>query len=217
MPIFYSAVARGKIVLCDHAEVSGNFESLCQSLLQTKTEEGSRLSYNRDKYLFHVANISYLTYLCVTEKTFDRNVAYRFLGQVSEELRRSGLREKAQVCGPFAMRIDFSTKLAELMCNNSSADRITALSAQVADVKQVTAQNIEKLVARGEALTDLEERSELLENSSVQFRKRATQLRRNVMLKNFKLWAVVIFILLLVLAIVVTLVVLAAMGKFDKK
>ena len=217
MPIFYSAIARGKIVLCDHAEVSGNFESLCQTLLQTKREEGARVSYNRGKYLFHVANISYLTYLCVTEKTFERNVAYRFLGQVSEELRRSGLREKAQVCGPFAMRIDFNTRLAELMSNNSSADRITALSSHVNEVKQVMSQNIEKVVARGEALTDLEERSELLESSSVEFRNRATKLRRKVMWKNFKLWTVVIFILLLVLAIVIALVVLAAMGKFDKK
>ena len=45
MPLYYGLVARGKIVLCDHAEVSGNFEALCQGILQTKREHGSKIRY----------------------------------------------------------------------------------------------------------------------------------------------------------------------------
>ena len=43
MPLYYSVVARGKIILCDHAEVSGNFEAMSQGILQTKRESGSRI------------------------------------------------------------------------------------------------------------------------------------------------------------------------------
>ena len=43
MPLLYALVARGKIVLCDHAEVSGNFEALSQNILQTKREDGSKI------------------------------------------------------------------------------------------------------------------------------------------------------------------------------
>ena len=46
MPLYYCLVARGKIVLCDHAEVSGNFEALSQSILQTKREDGSKIRYS---------------------------------------------------------------------------------------------------------------------------------------------------------------------------
>ena len=45
MPLYYAVVARGKIVLCDHAEASGNFETMCQGILQTKREDGSKIRF----------------------------------------------------------------------------------------------------------------------------------------------------------------------------
>lgn len=217
MPIYYSLVARGKIVLCDHAEVSGNFESLCQSILQTKRQDGSRISYNSGRYLFHVATIGQLTFVCVTEETFDRYVAYTFLMKVAEELQEEGFQEKANVCGPYALRLEFSPRLAKLMINHSSNDRITQLSSQVKEVTDVMTRNIEQVVARGEALTDLEERSENLAHTSVEFRNSATKLRKKVMWKSVKLWVVVIVVFLIILAIIIALVVLGALGKFNKK
>lgn len=217
MPIFYSLLARGKIVLCDHAEVSGNFESLCQSILQTKRQEGSRISYSSGRYLFHVATIHQLTFVCVTEETFDRNIAYTFLMKVAEELKEKGLQDKANVCGPYALRLEFSSWLAKLMIDHSSNDRITQLSSQVKEVTDVMTRNIEQVVARGEALTDLEERSENLAHTSVQFRNSATKLRKKVFWKSVKLWVVVIAVFLIVLAIIVAIVVVGAMGKFGNK
>lgn len=75
--------------------------------------------------------------------------------------------------------------------------------------------NIETVIARGEALSDLEERSEQLQHSSVQFRNNATRLRRRVMWKSIKLWVAVITVLLIVLAIIATLIALAITGQFN--
>ena len=137
--------------------------------------------------------------------------------KVAEELREEGFQEKANVCGPYALRLEFSSRLAKIMINHSSNDRITQLSSQVKEVTDVMTRNIEQVVARGEALTDLEERSENLAHTSVEFRNSATKLRKKVMWKSVKLWVVVIVVFLIVLAIIIALVVVGALGKFNKK
>lgn len=77
--------------------------------------------------------------------------------------------------------------------------------------------NVERVVARGEALEDLEERSELLQHSTVTFRNSSTKLKRKVMWKSVKLWVGVTVFLLIALAVIATLIVLGVMGKFSKK
>ncbi|CAI8034134.1 Vesicle-associated membrane protein 7 [Geodia barretti] len=217
MPLFFGLVARGKVVLCDHAEVSGNFEALSQNILQTKREDGSKISYQNGRYLFHVSTVRLLTLICVTEDTFERGVAYCFLSRVYDELSSAGLLEKANTCGPYAIRTEFGPKLGELMREFSSADKVTVLQSQVKEVTQVMTSNIEHVIARGEALSDLEERSELLQNSSVEFRNNATRLKRKVLWKSIKLWVAVVVVLVMVLAIIAALIALGVTGKFSTK
>lgn len=77
--------------------------------------------------------------------------------------------------------------------------------------------NVEHVVARGEALEDLEERSELLQHSTVTFRNNSTKLKRKVMWKSVKLWVGVTVFLLVAVAVIATLIVLGVMGKFSSK
>ena len=76
--------------------------------------------------------------------------------------------------------------------------------------------NIERVVARGEALSDLEERSEYLQHSSVVFRNNATKLRR-VLWKSVKLWVGVIVVMVIVVGVIAALIVLGVMGKIISK
>lgn len=48
-------------------------------------------SYQDGRYLFHVATVDLLTFICVSENTFERKVAYNFLDRVADELVKSGL------------------------------------------------------------------------------------------------------------------------------
>ena len=48
-------------------------------------------SYQNGRYLFHVSTIHLLTFICVTEDTFARGVAYTFLARVAEELVKADL------------------------------------------------------------------------------------------------------------------------------
>ena len=84
-------------------------------------------------------------------------------------------------------------------------------------MKQVMTSNIEHAIARGESLSDLEERSELLHNSSVEFRNNATKLKRKVLWKSIKLWVAVVVVMAMVLVIIAALIALGVTGKFKTK
>ena len=79
-------------------------------------------------------------------------------------------------------------------------------------------QNIDKAVERGDALWDLNERSDLLANSSTEFRQSAVKLRKKLCWRNVKLWVLLIvtLIVLIVVIAVIVIAVLAAKGEFKK-
>ena len=97
-----------------------------------------------------MATVDVLTFICVSEDTFERSVAYTFLARVADELVKQGLQvsgyhnsrrwcanccclvqEQAKVCGPYALRLEFGSKLSELLREYSATDRVTALASQV--------------------------------------------------------------------------------------
>lgn len=51
--LVYSFVARGAVVLADHAEVSGNFASVAAQCLQKLPSTNNRHSYNCDGHTFN--------------------------------------------------------------------------------------------------------------------------------------------------------------------
>ena len=116
------------------------------------------------------------------------------------------------------MRRDFSQTMAELLVRFSSSDRLDVLSTKVEDVKGVMTENIEKVMQRGEALDDLQDRSEMLRQSSIAFRNNSTRLQKKLCWQKYKLWCILISVLLtIVLAIVVgVLIYLGATGKLKK-
>ena len=126
------------------APKSGLFLSLSSHHVTLSTQH----SYQNGRYLFHVSTVRLLTLICVTEDTFERGVAYCFLSRVYDELSSAGLlviqmtslsihitvclpQEKANTCGPYAIRTEFGPKLGELMREFSSADKVTVLQSQV--------------------------------------------------------------------------------------
>ena len=102
MPIYYAVLARQRVVLADHAAVSGNFESLTVSILdglQAQHSGDTRISYESGRYIFHVLIAQGLTFMCVTEALFDRSVAFSYLAQLQSHLTQAGLGEKASFAG----------------------------------------------------------------------------------------------------------------------
>lgn len=87
--------------------------------------------------------------------------------------------------------------------------RMIDIRRQVDDVRQVMADNVERIMERGERLENMENRTEALRTSATSFKSTARRVQRHFCQKNLK-WTL---ILLLVVTIIVAAIVLTILHK----
>lgn len=67
MPILYSVVARGTVVLASYATCPGNFFEVTQQILAKIAPEDGKLTLSHNSYLFHYISENGIIYLCITD------------------------------------------------------------------------------------------------------------------------------------------------------
>ena len=78
---------------------------------------------------------------------------------------------------------------------------IDPIKRQLDEVKQITANNIERVLERGDKIDVLVDNSEKLQNSSVQFHRNAKRLKRSMCYRKLKLYIFIIGIVSLIIYI----------------
>ena len=212
MPVFYSLVARGQLVLCDHAAAQGNLESVALRALEELNLGDTQRCLESGRYRVYVSVSRQLSYLCITDDEYPPGKAFQLLSNIEQALHRERLHDKALRAGPYALRAEFGDHLAAEM-NKQKGGGVVRLQSKVQTVQRVMSEDMEKLVQRGEGLDDLVDRSDNLAVNSAVFSRTANKLRRKIMWKSIKLWVVLAVILGVVAAIVVILIVLGATHK----
>jgi len=82
MTILYCLVSRKKSVLAEHTSSSGNFPTVTRVLLAKIPEHDSKMSYVYDKYVFHYIVDQGITFLCMSDESTKRRIAFSFLEDV---------------------------------------------------------------------------------------------------------------------------------------
>ena len=133
------------------AEVSlaeGNFGMLALKLL-TKIRKDNSASYvYENKYIFHYNNQNDVTFLCMTDAAFHNRTAYAFLFDIKEKFFEKFGTNVKNLPGYGANR-----EFSELM------------------TKDIMIENIDKVLARGEKIELLVNKTQQLSDSSVSMRK----------------------------------------------
>ncbi|VDH95419.1 vesicle-associated membrane protein 8-like [Mytilus galloprovincialis] len=99
--------------------------------------------------------------------------------------------------------------------SSHNTDHIDRLQGDVNEVTHLLKDNVEKVLERGEKIEDLQNRSEDLTASSIQFKSRSRDLRRKMCCKNFKMTCILIIVITVVIAIII-LVILFTVKPWDK-
>ncbi|XP_036453799.1 vesicle-associated membrane protein 8 isoform X2 [Colossoma macropomum] len=87
-------------------------------------------------------------------------------------------------------------------------DRVKTLQSQVDGVKDIMTQNVDRILARGERLDDLMDKSEDLQAGAQNFKQTSQKVARAYWWKNVKL----ILVIVVVVVIIVLIIVLLATG-----
>uniref|UniRef100_K1RKI5 Synaptobrevin n=1 Tax=Magallana gigas TaxID=29159 RepID=K1RKI5_MAGGI len=88
----------------------------------------------------------------------------------------------------------------------SSRDRLDDLDGEVSEVTSLLKDNVDKVLRRGDKLDDIQQKADDLESSSIQFKKRSTDLRRKMCCSNIRMTLILILVVVVIIAVIVVIV-----------
>mmetsp|Transcript_71926 Transcript_71926/g.192067 ORF Transcript_71926/g.192067 Transcript_71926/m.192067 type:complete len:156 (-) Transcript_71926:160-627(-) len=130
-----------------------------------------------------------LIYLAMTTKDFERRISFAFLEKISGEFE-SQFAESIATAVAYEMNKRFSKNLSDNMesfSNSVKSDRINVLKGDIEDVKQVMADNIERILERGEKIELLVDKTNDLQEQAVRFKRSGSELRSRMWWGQMKL------------------------------
>eukprot|EP00002_Diphylleia_rotans_P040488 TRINITY_DN9601_c0_g1_i1.p1 TRINITY_DN9601_c0_g1~~TRINITY_DN9601_c0_g1_i1.p1 ORF type:complete len:218 (-),score=51.83 TRINITY_DN9601_c0_g1_i1:141-794(-) len=204
MPIIYGVVAQQSTIIAEYSATTGNFPMIARRILEKIGNESTRMSYVYDRYLFHYIMQSDFVFMCLADEEFGRRVPFAFLETIQKRFF-DALQAGSMSTSPI-FRKEFEKIIQEQMHYYSydpNADAINQVRTEVATVRNVMVQNIEKIIERGEKLDLLVEKTDNLNQQSVIFKKQSGKLKAAMWWKNVKLQFILAFVILLILYFII--------------
>eukprot|EP00898_Chlorokybus_atmophyticus_P006580 jgi/Chlat1/6923/Chrsp52S06599 len=207
MPLIYSCISRGSVVLCEYTAFSGNFSTVALQCLQKLPDQqnGGRFTYTCDRHTFNYLTQGTFTYTAVANEEFGRQIPFAFLERVRDDfLRKHG--EAAKTAIAHSLNKDYASKLREHMEfvteHPEELSKVAKVQKEVDQVKHIMMENIEKVLDRGEKIELLVDKTDALRSQADDFHRTGRQLRRRMWWNNLKLKLMVAGILFVLIFVV---------------
>jgi vesicle-associated membrane protein 72 len=212
------------LVLADAAApgVSGNFAAICAEVLGSPAVRGnassppgalpsSSSSASQQQDRFTVASGGYtLNFLrrsgfvlgAVAPEQHGRAVPFAFLDRAADAfLAGPHVPRALSASSAYALDRQLSPLLQQELrycdAHAPELDRVAAVRSRVDEVRQVMVQNVEAVLARGERLDVMVDKTEALASTARDFQRQGTALRRRMWWREKKMWALVALIVVL--------------------
>eukprot|EP00063_Salmo_salar_P007864 XP_013982699.1 PREDICTED: vesicle-associated membrane protein 8-like isoform X2 [Salmo salar] len=174
MPIVYCCVERSNIILADLALRGGRFQDAALSFLRPLPFGALyRRSIQLDGFRYHILSEGGVSYVCVTELSYESRRAHEFLNQA-----------------------DYSSQ-------QPASSKLDSVQGQVNEVKVILKDNINKVLERGERLDDLVDKTHDLQATADSFQRTSTRVARKYWWKNAKMMIIIGVIVLIILILII--------------
>ena len=183
-------------------------KTITRVLLGKITDVDQKMSYVYDSYVFHYVVDRGLTFLCLADEKQKRRVPFLFLDDVRAKFQ-AAYGERAATAIAFAMNGEFARVLQDRMDffnDNPEADSLSKVKGQIEDVKGVMVDNIEKVLARGEKIELLVDKTEQLNQSAKRFQRASKSLKSAMWWKNVKMWGLIAAITLIIIWLIASFI-----------
>ena len=162
---------------------------MARAILEKLPTTDSRVSYSQDRHLFHVVCSAGIVYLCMADEAFGRRIPFAFLEEVRDRFV-AAYGGGATTALAYAYNTEFSRVLHQQMdyfSSNPAADALSRAKGEMAEVKSVMVENIDKVLDRGEKIELLVDKTEGLAGDAFRFKKQSTRLKQQMWAKNMKM------------------------------
>lgn len=207
MPLIYSLVKEegADHALVDYTAYTGNFSQIALKC-SMQLPNAPRHTFTVDRHTFNYERAGSYVFCVVADEDYGRSIPFNCLGRIREDfLGRYG--DSGPGAASARSMQEFQGRLREhmnwCMMNPGQVDKVVEVQRRVDDVKNVMVQNIEQVLARGEKIEDLVDKTDQLRFQAESFQKQSQSVRRSLAWQNMKMKLIVISLVLVVLLIII--------------
>jgi len=138
----------------------------------------SRCTIETGQYLFHYLIENEVCYLVLCERNFSKRLAFQFLEDLQNEFSSQYGKKVATVSRPYSF-IEFDTfiqKAKKSFMDSRARRNLSTLNNELQDVQRIMVQNIDDVLQRGSAISELDTKASNLSLLSQKYKKDARYL-----------------------------------------
>jgi len=152
----------------DHRELDG-YKAQAKKLLKTMSNGApARVSVESGGSVFHYINQDGVCYMCLTEKSYPKRLAFNYLEELLKEFNTKFRDDVESASRPYAF-IKFDTfiqRTKKLYVDTRTQRNLNKLNDDLTSVRDIMTQNIQDVLGRGEALDSVAGKSDKLRGAS---------------------------------------------------
>ncbi|MCJ1250611.1 hypothetical protein MMC30_007839 [Trapelia coarctata] len=211
----HSCIAHRNTILSEHITSASSQTSSLASLILPKIDHSKpqRLTYTHNQnYIHYIADAPSeypngpsaggLTYLVIASASFGRRIPFTYLAEIKTQFLSRFKPEDTDFSSlpPYGAAA-FNSTLKKLMVSfgTNKEDAIKSVQGELADVRGIMTENIERVLERGERIDLLVDKTDRLGVGAHDFRVRSRGLRRRMWWKNVKLMVLLGFVVVFLL------------------
>jgi vesicle-associated membrane protein 7 len=193
--ITYTLVARNVVILAEQSATMADYSLVTAPILEYLTTHPADVRqriFTHAQHHIHILPREGLIFLAVADSVFSASVVNGMLEELANKFIETYGKgyEMPKINIPYAMN-EFSKTMATMMQEWSGKaallDPVVRTQQELEQVQDILVVNIEKLLARGDTLQSLDERTDKINQTALEFQRKSTVLRRSMWWKNRKL------------------------------
>ncbi|KAI1104309.1 snare-like protein [Jackrogersella minutella] len=184
------------LMLCASVDDEQTESSLAEVKSQTKLilrrlnrNAEPQASIESGNYTLHYLISGEVVYICISERSYPRKLAFTYLSDLSAEFAQSYSPQQlhSPSLRPYAfMEFDtFIGRTKALYADSRAAQNLDRVNDELRDVTKVMTKNIEDLLYRGDSLERMGEMSSRLRDDSRKYRKAAVKINWDLLIKQY--------------------------------
>lgn len=194
-------------------QLSGTTSDRTKLLDNNTIDNLTKNTYIYDNYMFHIlqqySGINKLIILTMSTLQYNTSVAYKFLHELLELLlKQYEIVDLIQMNAYniqqlYSHTIDATQSQYNTQYGVNGDSKMIHVNTQINDVKSVMIDNIDCLLDRGDKIELLVQKTDMLNDESIKFKKSSKQLKIQYIMKNIRLWVMLAAVLIAVIYIIV--------------
>lgn len=212
MSLIYALVAKDPdIVLCDETDYEGNYADCALKFLKN-IERNTKGTSRTGKVKFHYLNSKGLTFLAITEKAYNDNLAIYFLETINNRFIEKYSKKEIKKATHYSMKDSFSFILRKEMDNYGNKSNREEPNIKIKDNKKHHLfEGITKLFREKEDKLNLyEQKAKKLREDEEELLELAKEIKKDEESKSFMF---TVFIVVIVVVIIIIYVILWVVCK----